>query len=95
MPYRTDGNVPVKFTYFEDYHGRRRVTAAYAVMPTEPRTVRVTYAQCSERDKFVKRIGRAVTTGRMNKGLFQTITVDSPLNENVIEAVVKFVLRSI
>lgn len=52
----------VKFVYCEDQG--RRVTVAY-YYDDENECIRTAKAECSKRDRFVKRIGREVSCGRL------------------------------
>ena len=54
--------IPVKFVYVES--NNRRTTVAYTYDDPN-KAIRVAKAECSKRDRFVKKIGREIASGRL------------------------------
>lgn len=54
---------PIKFVYTET-KDKRRATVAYTYDDTT-QSIRVAKAECSKRDRFVKKLGREISSGRL------------------------------
>lgn len=65
------GDIPITLSE-SDWHLNNKGGTTVA-MQLHPEGARYTYAECSEKDNFSKKIGRAIAEGRLKKGKYMVL----------------------